>query len=144
MQNNKDWPFLNVAAYINKNLFDDNEFFSIWTKTILLLFKTPNACQCGLHFIISIKCRCTDVNHQIVIINQTCVLFIKTLFCIWNINGVCTNLFPIKLLQNWPVFMHRSAKYQTPPNAVDLLWSREGLWMGLSFVFSRSDGLLTT
>jgi len=31
--------------------------------------------------------------------------------------------------------MHRSAKFQTPPNAVDLLWSCEGLWRGLSFVF---------
>ena len=35
--------------------------------------------------------------------------------------------------------MHRSAKFQTPPNAVDLLWSCEGLWSGLSFVFPRSD-----
>ena len=24
--------------------------------------------------------------------------------------------------------MHRSAKFQTPPNALDLLWSCEGLW----------------
>jgi len=39
--------------------------------------------------------------------------------------------------------MHRSAKFQTPPNAVDLLWSCEGLWRGLSFVFSRSDCHLT-
>jgi len=31
--------------------------------------------------------------------------------------------------------MHRSAKFQTPPNAVDLLWSCEGLLRGLSFVF---------
>jgi len=40
-------------------------------------------------------------------------------------------------------YMHRSAKFQTPPNGVDLLWSCEGLWMGLSFVFSRSDCQLT-
>jgi len=39
--------------------------------------------------------------------------------------------------------MHRSAKLQTPPNAVDLLWSCRGLWWGLSFVFSRSDCHLT-
>ena len=39
--------------------------------------------------------------------------------------------------------MHRSAKLQTPPNAVDLLWSCESLWRGLSFVFSRSDCHLT-
>jgi len=39
--------------------------------------------------------------------------------------------------------MHRSAKSQTPPNAVDLLLSCEGLWRGLSFVFSRSDCQLT-
>ena len=39
--------------------------------------------------------------------------------------------------------MHRSAKSQTPPNAVDLLWSCEGLWRGLSFVFSMSDCHLT-
>ena len=29
--------------------------------------------------------------------------------------------------------MHRSAKLHTPPNAVDLLWSCEGLWMGYFF-----------
>jgi len=39
--------------------------------------------------------------------------------------------------------MDRSAKFQTPPIAVDLLWSCEGLWRGLSFVFSRSDCHLT-
>jgi len=39
--------------------------------------------------------------------------------------------------------MHRSAKFQTPPNAVDLLWSCEGLWRGLSFMFSRSYCHLT-
>jgi len=39
--------------------------------------------------------------------------------------------------------MHGSTKFQTPPNAVDLLWSCEGLWRGLSFVFSRSDCHLT-
>ena len=39
--------------------------------------------------------------------------------------------------------MHRSAKLQTPPNAVDSLWSCKGLWRGLSFVFSRSECHLT-
>jgi len=38
---------------------------------------------------------------------------------------------------------HRSAKFQTPANAVDFLWSFEGLWRSLSFVFSRSDCHLT-
>ena len=38
--------------------------------------------------------------------------------------------------------MHHSVKFQTPPNAVDLLWSCEGLWRSLSLVFSRSDGHL--
>jgi len=42
-----------------------------------------------------------------------------------------------------PGSMHHSAKFQTPPNAVDLSWSCEGLWRGLSFVFSRSDCHLT-
>jgi len=37
--------------------------------------------------------------------------------------------------------MHRFAK--SPPNAVDLLWSCEGLWRGISFVFYRSDCHLT-
>jgi len=36
-----------------------------------------------------------------------------------------------------------SAKFKTKPNAIDLLWSCEGLWRGLSFVFSRSDCYLT-
>jgi len=27
--------------------------------------------------------------------------------------------------------MHRSAKVQVPPNAVDFLWSSEGMWKGL-------------
>ena len=31
--------------------------------------------------------------------------------------------------------MHRSAKFQTPPNGVDLLWSCEGLWRGFFCVF---------
>ena len=39
--------------------------------------------------------------------------------------------------------MHRSAKFQTPPNAVDSPWSCKGLWRGLSFVISRSDCHLT-
>ena len=39
--------------------------------------------------------------------------------------------------------MHHSAKFETPPNGVDFLWSCEGLWRGLSFVFSMSDGNLT-
>ena len=39
--------------------------------------------------------------------------------------------------------MHRSAKFQTPPNAVYLLRSCEGLWRGLSFVFSRPECHLT-
>jgi len=29
--------------------------------------------------------------------------------------------------------MHRSAKFHTPPKAVDLIWSCEGLWMGSFF-----------
>jgi len=39
--------------------------------------------------------------------------------------------------------MHRFAIFQTPPKAVVLLWSCEGLWRGLSFVISRSDCHLT-
>ena len=30
--------------------------------------------------------------------------------------------------------MHRSAEFQGPSNAVDLLWSCEGLWRDISFV----------
>jgi len=39
--------------------------------------------------------------------------------------------------------MHRSANFKTPPNAVDLPWSCEGLWRGLSFVCSISYCHLT-
>ena len=42
-----------------------------------------------------------------------------------------------------PWCMHRSTNFLAPPNAVDFLWSCDGLWMGLSFVFSRSDCHLT-
>jgi len=37
------------------------------------------------------------------------------------------------------MLIHRSAKSQTPPKAVNLLWSCEGLWRDLSFVVYRSD-----
>ena len=48
--------------------------------------------------------------------------------------------FVIQYLNYGSVYfqMHRSAKCQAPPNAVDFLWSCEGLWKGLSFVFSMS------
>jgi len=41
------------------------------------------------------------------------------------------------------LLMYRSAKFQSPPNAVYVLWSCEGLWRCLYFVISRSVCHLT-
>jgi len=73
------------------------------------------------------------------------VVFVKVCFCL-TIFSDCF-LFVLRLTFRHnnvrPQVMHRSAKFQTPPKSVYLLWSCEGLWRGLSFVFSRSDCHLT-
>jgi len=106
----------------------ENNFLTIWQFTIVLSY--DNNVMTIWNMLIVVKHR-----ESVDVEPNWCQLLKNIRFYTICNNNFNDNLY--QLVQDCLKLsrMHRSAKFQTLPNAVYLLWSCEGLWRGLFLCF---------